>query len=138
MFAVIRTGGKQYKVATDDVVVVEKLAGEPGAAIELNEVLMVAGDGAVKIGTPLVAGATVAATVVAQRRGPKIIVFKKERRKNYRRKRGHRQDETVLKIGEIAVERAAAPRARRRAAAAEPAAAGEAAPAVQEETNDGA
>ena len=138
MFAVIRTGGKQYRVATDDVIAVEKLAGEPGAAIELDQVLMVGGEGEVKTGTPLLAGARVAATVVEQRRAPKIIVFKKERRKNYRRKRGHRQHETVLRIGEIALEQkaAAAPRARRRAAA-KPAAADEAAPAA-EEGKDGA
>ena len=101
MFAVIRTGGKQYRVAKDDVISVEKLAGEPGAVIELGEVLMV-GDGAeVKTGTPLLAGASVAATVVEQTRAPKIIVFKKQRRKNYRRKKGHRQCQTVLRIAEI-------------------------------------
>ncbi len=111
MFAVIRTGGKQYKVATDDVIAVEKLAGEPGATIEFGEVLMI-GDGAeVKTGAPLIDGATVSATVVEQRRGAKIIVFKKERRKNYRRKKGHRQYETVLKIGEIRAAGAAARRA---------------------------
>jgi large subunit ribosomal protein L21 len=98
MFAVIRTGGKQYKVAQDDVIAVEKLAGEPGAAIELGEVLMV-GDGAeLATGAPLVAGASVAATIVAQRRAAKIIVFKKKRRHNYRRKKGHRQAQTVLRI----------------------------------------
>jgi len=101
MFAVIRTGGKQYKVAKDDVISVEKLAGEPGAVIELGEALMV-GDGAeVETGTPLLAGASVAATVVEQTRAPKIIVFKKQRRKNYRRKKGHRQHQTVLRIAEI-------------------------------------
>jgi len=101
MFAVIRTGGKQYKVAKDDVISVEKLAGEPGATIELAEVLMI-GDGAeVAAGAPLVAGASVSATVVAQRKAPKIIVFKKKRRHNYRRKKGHRQLETVLRIAEI-------------------------------------
>jgi large subunit ribosomal protein L21 len=101
MFAVIRTGGKQYKVAKDDVISVEKLAGEPGAAIELGEVLMI-GDGAeVTSGTPLLAGASVAAIVVEQTRAPKIIVFKKQRRKNYRRKKGHRQYQTVLRIDEI-------------------------------------
>jgi large subunit ribosomal protein L21 len=101
MFAVIRTGGKQYKVAKDDVISVEKLAGEPGAVIELAEVLMI-GDGAeVTTGTPLLAGASVAATVVEQARAPKIIVFKKKRRHNYRRKKGHRQHQTVLRIGEI-------------------------------------
>jgi len=101
MFAVIRTGGKQYKVAKDDVVAVEKLAGEPGAAIELAEVLMIGEGAEVATGTPLLAGASVAATVVEQKRAPKIIVFKKQRRKNYRRKKGHRQYQTVLRITEI-------------------------------------
>ena len=101
MFAVIRTGGKQYKVAKDDVIAVEKLAGEPGALVELAEVLMV-GDGAtVATGSPLVAGALVSATLVERRRGDKSIVFKKKRRHNYRRKRGHRQHQTVLRITEI-------------------------------------
>jgi large subunit ribosomal protein L21 len=101
MFAVIRTGGKQYKVAKDDVIAVEKLAGEPGAAIELGEVLMV-GDGAtVATGTPLISGASVSATLVEHRRADKIIVFKKKRRQNYRRKNGHRQHQTVLRITEI-------------------------------------
>jgi large subunit ribosomal protein L21 len=98
MFAVIRTGGKQYKVAQDDLITVEKLAGDPGATIELGEVLMV-GEGAdVTTGAPLIEGASVSATLVEQRRGPKIIVFKKKRRQNYRRKNGHRQYETVLRI----------------------------------------
>ncbi|HLY45808.1 MAG TPA: 50S ribosomal protein L21 [Stellaceae bacterium] len=98
MFAVIRTGGKQYKVAPNDVIAVEKLAGEPGATIEFAEVLMV-GDGAeFSTGTPLLAGASVSAELVEQRRAAKIIVFKKKRRKNYRRKNGHRQYETVLRI----------------------------------------
>ena len=101
MFAVIRTGGKQYKVAPNDVIAVEKLAGEPGATIELGEVLMV-GDGAdVSTGTPLLDGASVSATLVEQRRTDKIIVFKKKRRQNYRRKNGHRQHQTVLQITEI-------------------------------------
>src|SRR5882762_2753831 len=101
MFAVIRTGGKQYKVAKDDVIAVEKLAGEPGATIELGEVLML-GDGAtVSAGTPLVSGASVSATLVEQRRADKIIIFKKKRRQNYRRKNGHRQFQTVLQITEI-------------------------------------
>jgi large subunit ribosomal protein L21 len=98
MFAVIRTGGKQYKVAPNDLITVEKLGGDPGATIELGEVLMV-GEGAdVTTGAPLIAGASVSATLVEQRRGPKIIVFKKKRRQNYRRKNGHRQYETVLRI----------------------------------------
>jgi large subunit ribosomal protein L21 len=98
MFAVIRTGGKQYKVAQDDLITVEKLDGKAGATIELGEVLMV-GEGAdVTTGAPLIEGASVSATLVEQRRGPKIIVFKKKRRQNYRRKNGHRQYETVLRI----------------------------------------
>lgn len=101
MFAVIRTGGKQYKVANGDVIKVEKLPVEAGATIQLEEVLMVSDGGASTIGTPLVAGATVSAEVVAQDRGPKLIVFKKKRRQNYRRKNGHRQDLTVLRITEI-------------------------------------
>ena len=102
MFAVIRTGGKQYKVAKDDVIAVEKLSGEPGATIELAEVLMVGGDGAeVATGTPLVGGASVTAELVEHRRADKIIVFKKKRRHNYRRKNGHRQHQTVLRITEI-------------------------------------
>jgi large subunit ribosomal protein L21 len=101
MFAVIRTGGKQYKVAKDDVIAVEKLVGEPGATLELPEVLMV-GDGAtVTTGTPLLSGASVSATLVEHRRADKIIVFKKKRRQNYRRKNGHRQHQTVLRITEI-------------------------------------
>jgi large subunit ribosomal protein L21 len=101
MFAVIRTGGKQYKVALQDVIAVERLDGEPGATIELGEVLMV-GDGAtMATGTPLVAGASVSAELVEHRRADKIIVFKKKRRHNYRRKNGHRQHQTVLRITEI-------------------------------------
>jgi large subunit ribosomal protein L21 len=98
MFAVIRTGGKQYRVAAGDIIKVERLEAEPGSTIAFDQVLMV-GEGAdAKVGLPLVAGASVAAEVVAQDRGPKIIVFKKKRRKNYRRKNGHRQDITVLRI----------------------------------------
>jgi large subunit ribosomal protein L21 len=98
MFAVIRTGGKQYKVAKDDVIAVEKLDGEPGMTIELAEVLMVGDGAAVSTGTPLLAGASVSAELVEQRRADKIIVFKKKRRHNYRRKNGHRQHQTVLRI----------------------------------------
>jgi len=98
MFAVIRTGGKQYKVANGDVIRVEKIEAEAGASITLDDVLMVGDAGATTIGTPTVAGAAVVAEVVAQDRGPKIIVFKKKRRQNYRRKNGHRQDLTVLRI----------------------------------------
>jgi large subunit ribosomal protein L21 len=97
MFAVIQTGGKQYKVASGDVIRVEKLAGEAGSELVLDQVLMV-GD---KIGAPVVAGASVKATVVAQARGEKIIIFKKRRRQNSRRKNGHRQDLTILRITDI-------------------------------------
>jgi large subunit ribosomal protein L21 len=98
MFAVIKTGGKQYRVAKDDIIKVEKLDGDAGAKLTLGEVLMVGDDKGVKLGTPLVDGASVSAEVVEQTRGDKIIVFKKKRRHNYRRKKGHRQDLTVLKI----------------------------------------
>jgi large subunit ribosomal protein L21 len=102
MFAVIRTGGKQCKVAKNDVIFVEKLAGEPGATIELADVLMVGGEGAApKTGAPLVDGAKVAATVLEHKKGDKIIIFKKKRRHNYRRKNGHRQPITVLRITDI-------------------------------------
>lgn len=102
MYAVIKTGGKQYRVTADDVLSVEKIAGEPGAKVEFGEVLMVGGNGgSVKIGAPLVSGALVKAEVVEQGRGPKVIAFKKRRRKNSRRKRGHRQELTTVKITEI-------------------------------------
>jgi large subunit ribosomal protein L21 len=101
MFAVIRTGGKQYKVAKDDTITVEKLDGEPGASIEFGEVLMVGEGAEVATGAPLVAGALVTAELVEHRRADKIIVFKKKRRQNYRRKNGHRQHQTVLRITEI-------------------------------------
>ncbi len=98
MYAVIKTGGKQYKVAEDDVIRVERLNGEAGDTVEINEVLMVGGEGAPRIGTPFVEGAMVAAEVVEQTRAGKIIVFKKKRRHNYRRKHGHRQNLTALRI----------------------------------------
>ncbi len=101
MFAVIKTGGKQYKVAADDEIVIMNVPGDAGDAVTFDEVLSL-GDGAeMEIGAPLVAGATVAAEVVTQKRGPKVIAFKKRRRQNSRRKRGHRQDLTVVKIIEI-------------------------------------
>ena len=101
MYAVIKTGGKQYRVAPQDTITVERLKGEAGDIIELDQVLMVAGEGSVEIGHPLVDGATVAAELVEQKRGKKIIVFKKKRRKGYRRTRGHRQYETVVRVSEI-------------------------------------
>ena len=101
MFAVIRTGGKQYKVAKDDVIFVEKLGGETGSEILFDEVLMIGDGGNRTFGTPTVAGAAVTATVLEQARASKILVFKKRRRKGYRRKRGHRQNLTVLRITDI-------------------------------------
>src|SRR5882762_8275166 len=100
MFAVIRTGGKQYRVAAEDVLKVDKLPGELGQIIELPEVLVVGGDNVI-IGNPTVSGATVAAEVVEQGRARKVIAFKKRRRKNSRRRRGHRQDFTLIRITEI-------------------------------------
>ncbi len=100
MFAVFKTGGKQYRVAAEDVLKVDKVKGEPGEIVEFGEVLVVGGD-AVSLGAPIVAGATVAAEVLDQSRGAKIIAFKKRRRKNSRRKRGHRQEFTLIRITEI-------------------------------------
>jgi large subunit ribosomal protein L21 len=100
MFAVFKTGGKQYRVAAEDVLKVDKVKGEPGAIVEFGEVLVVGGDN-VTLGAPTVAGATVAAEVLEQARGPKIIAFKKRRRKNSRRKIGHRQEFTLVRITEI-------------------------------------
>lgn len=100
MFAVIKTGGKQYRVAADDVLEVAKLDGAPGDIVSFSEVLVVGGDDPL-LGAPTVSGATVAAEVVAHGRGPKVIAFKKRRRKNSRRRRGHRQDYTMVRITEI-------------------------------------
>ena len=101
MFAVIRTGGKQYRVTPNAVLKVEKLAAEPGATVTFTDVLAV-GDGAgVTVGAPTVAGATVTATVVAQDRLDKVIIFKKRRRQNSRRRNGHRQHVTVLRVSGI-------------------------------------
>jgi large subunit ribosomal protein L21 len=100
MFAVIKTGGKQYRVAADDKLKVEKIDGEPGQIIQFSEVLVVGGDPAT-LGAPTVAGASVAAEVIEQGRHPKVIAFKKRRRKNSRRKRGHRQEYTLVQITEI-------------------------------------
>jgi large subunit ribosomal protein L21 len=100
MFAVIRTGGKQYRVAEDDVIKVDKVAGHPGEIVQFGEVLVVGGD-SVTLGAPAVTGAVVAAEVLDQGRGEKVIAFKKRRRKNSRRKRGHRQEFTMVRITEI-------------------------------------
>ncbi len=101
MYAVIKTGGKQYRVAANDKLSIEKLEGAAGATIEFTEVLMVGSGASVKVGTPTVAGAKVIAELVEQDRGPKVIAFKKRRRKNSRRKKGHRQDLTIVRIKDI-------------------------------------
>ena len=148
MYAVIKTGGKQYRVAAEDVIEIERTGAEEGDIIEFP-VLMVAGDGNVEIGTPMIDGATVAAQVMALSRGPKIIIFKKKRRKHYRRKNGHRQDLMQVQITEILTggkkpsKKAAAPAAKKEAAPAakkeekskadaKPAAKKEAAPAKED------
>jgi large subunit ribosomal protein L21 len=123
MFAVIRTGGKQYKVAPDDVIAIERITGEPGAEIELGEVLMLGDGKSLTMGTPLVDGARVAATVLDQGKGEKVLIFKKKRRQGYHRTRGHRQFQTVLRITEILAagqsrSAAAAPAKRKKQAAA--------------------
>jgi len=100
MFAVIRTGGKQYKVAKDDVLAIEKVAGEAGTELTLGDVLLIGGE-TVRTGTPLVAGASVTAEILAQGKGEKVVAFKKKRRKNTHRKRGHRQSFTKIKITAI-------------------------------------
>lgn len=102
MYAVIKTGGKQYRVAENEVLTIEKLDLEPGAAVEFDEVLMIGGE-APRLGTPTVAGARVSGTVLDQAKGPKVVVFKKKRRKNHRRRTGHRQRLTVVRITAIAV-----------------------------------
>ena len=134
MFAVIKTGGKQYRVATDDILEVARLAGEPGDVVEFAEVLVVGGDSP-QLGSPTIAGAIVAGEVLEHGRGPKVIAFKKRRRKNSRRKRGHRQEFTRVRITEILTDgkkpsktpppRAKKPRPPKPAAEAEGAAAGQ-------------
>ena len=121
MFAVFKTGGKQYRVAAEDVIKVGKVKGEPGEIVEFGEVLVVGGDN-LSLGVPTVAGASVAAEVLQQTRGSKIIAFKKRRRKNSRRKIGHRQEFTLLRITEILTDgkkpsKQAQPRVKRAAAA---------------------
>ena len=144
MYAVIKTGGKQYRVAAEDVIEIERTGAEEGDIVEFP-VLMVAGDGNVEIGTPMIDGATVAAQVMALSRGPKIIIFKKKRRKHYRRKNGHRQDLMQVQITEILTggkkpsKKAAAPAAKKEAAPkaeAKPAAKTAAAPAKEEAKAD--
>ena len=101
MYAVVKTGGKQYRVAKDDVLTIEKLDGEAGAVIELEQVLAINDGKGLTIGTPMIDGARVAATVLEQKKGEKVLIFKKKRRKNYRRTKGHRQQLTVIRISDI-------------------------------------
>jgi large subunit ribosomal protein L21 len=124
MFAVIKTGGKQYRVVPDDVLEVGKIEGEVGSIVQLNEVLVVGGDTPV-LGVPTVAGASVAVEVLDHKRGPKVIAFKKRRRKNSRRKRGYRDEITVLRVSEILTDGAKptkGPRPKREKVVKEPAA----------------
>ncbi len=100
-YAVIKTGGKQYRVSPGSSVTVEKMPGEVGDVVEFNEVLLKGDADNVAVGTPLVEGSKVTGVIVTQDRGPRILVFKKKRRKNYRRRRGHRQWETTVKVTEI-------------------------------------
>ena len=100
MFAVIKAGGKQYRVAEDQVLKVEGVEGEPGTIVQIGDVIMLGGDKP-EIGSPTIAGASVAAEIVKHGRGPKVIAFKKRRRKNSRRKRGHRQDYVLIRVSEI-------------------------------------
>ncbi|MBX9824313.1 MAG: 50S ribosomal protein L21 [Xanthobacteraceae bacterium] len=100
MFAVIKAGGKQYRVAEDQVLKVEGVEGEPGTIVQIGEVIMLGGDQP-QLGNPTISGASVAAEIIEHGRGPKVIAFKKRRRKNSRRKRGHRQDFVLIRISEI-------------------------------------
>ena len=111
MYAVVKTGGKQYRVAKDDTILVEKLDAEEGQKVTLSDVMLLGDGDNVTVGTPVVANASVEAQVVSQTRGPKIIIFRRKRRKNHRRTQGHRQDLTLLKITDIntSAKKAAAP-----------------------------
>ena len=133
MFAVIKTGGKQYRVAAEDVIRVDRVNGQPGEIVEFGEVLVVGGD-APQLGTPTVSGATVAGEVLQHTRGDKVIAFKKRRRKNSRRKRGYRDEITVLRITEILADNAKpsiGPRPKREKVVAAPAEEGDDAPAAK-------
>ncbi len=121
MYAVVKTGGKQYRVSKDDIVRVERLAGEAGDTITLADVLMIGNGGDVTLGAPNISGASVAAEILEQTRDRKIIIFKKRRRQNYRRKKGHRQHLTVLRVTEILTDGAKPkPAAKKAAKAAAP------------------
>ncbi len=101
MYAVVKTGGKQYRVAEQDKIIVSNIDADEGSRIILDQVLLLSDDGEVTVGAPTVSGAVIGATVLRQTRGPKIMVFRRKRRKNFRRVRGHRQDLTLLQIDEI-------------------------------------
>ena len=133
MFAVIKTGGRQYRVVPNDVLEIGKIAGDVGTIVQLGEVLVLGGDTPV-LGAPTVAGASVAAEVLDHKRGPKVIAFKKRRRKNSRRKRGYRDELTVLRITEILADNAKpsiGPRPKKEKVVAAPAAEGDEAPAAK-------
>ena len=119
MYALVRTGGKQYRVSKDDTILVERISADEGAQVILDDVVMLGDGDKVTIGTPRVDGAAVSATVMRQTRGPKIIIFRRKRRKNHRRTQGHRQDLTLLKINAIAEDgKSLAPKAAPKKAAA--------------------
>ena len=111
MFAIIETGGKQYRVTKDDVISIEKIAGKPGDNVTLDQVLLLNDDKDINLGTPLLKGAKVSATIVNQAKSDKVIVFKKKRRHNYRRLKGHRQELTYLKITDISTTSSSSPKA---------------------------
>ncbi len=125
MYAVVKTGGKQYRVAKDDVITIEKLSADAGDTVTLDKVLMIGDGDNVTIGAPFIDGAAVAGEIVEQKRDKKIVVFKKRRRQNYRRKKGHRQHITLMRVTDII-----ASGAKPAAAAAKPAPKKEAAPAA--------
>ena len=106
MYAIVRSGGHQYRVSPGEIIEVERFDAEPGSQVELDEVLLVSGDNGVQVGSPTVAGAKVVATVLRQMRGKKLIIFKFKAKKRYRRKTGHRQNLTRLSIKEISVQEA--------------------------------
>ena len=134
MYALVKTGGKQYRVAKDDTILVERLAATEGEQVILNDVVMLGDGDKVTIGTPLVNGAAVSATVMRQTRGPKIIIFRRKRRKNHRRTQGHRQDLTLLKINDIADDASKLKPAAKAAPAKKAAPANKAAPAKKAAT----
>jgi large subunit ribosomal protein L21 len=142
MYALVKTGGKQYRVAKDDKILVERIAADEGAEIILDDIIMLGDGDKVTVGTPRVEGAAVSAKVVSQTRGPKIIIFRRKRRKNHRRTQGHRQDLTLLQITAIAEDgtalkpksapaKKAAPKAEAAEAAQKKAAAKKAAPKAE-------